>query len=72
MADMIKHPYGTKMFYKEQFDDILADVQGDSPYYGENIVDGFIASLQEWRNYHQEQVNEYERVEQRVREASAL
>jgi hypothetical protein len=59
--------YGTVEFYAEQFGDILADAQADDPKYGNNIIEGFLTAIEEWKNYHQEQVNEYERVGERVR-----
>jgi hypothetical protein len=61
--------FGTAEFYASQFDDILADVQGDDPKYGDAIVDGFLKSLNDWRTYHQDQIKEYDRLEQRVRQA---
>ena len=64
--------YGTAEYYKEQFMDILADAQCDQPEYGDAIVKGFILAIQDWRDYHIQQVNEYNRVEQRVREALAV
>jgi hypothetical protein len=59
--------YGTAAYYIEQFGDILADIQHDQPEYGDNLVEGFLVALADWRDYHANQVNEYNRVEQRVR-----
>jgi hypothetical protein len=64
--------YGTPEYYKEQFMDFLADAQADEPKYGDALVEGFILALQDWRDYHAQQVNEYNRVEQRVRQASSV
>ena len=64
--------YGTPEFYKEQFMDFMADAQADEPRYGDALVEGFILALQDWRDYHAQQVNEYNRIEQRVRQASAV
>jgi len=64
--------YGTAEYYKERFIDFLADVQHDEPHYGDALVEGFILAIQDWRSYHSKQVDEYNRVEQRVREASAV
>jgi hypothetical protein len=64
--------YGTPEYYKEQFMDLIADAQPDEPKYGDALVEGFILALQDWRDYHAQLVNEYERIEQRVRKASAL
>jgi hypothetical protein len=60
--------YGTPEFYKEQFMDFMADAQADDPKYGDALVEGFILAVQDWRDYHAQQVNEYERIEQRVRQ----
>jgi hypothetical protein len=59
--------YGTVGYYAEQFADFLADVQADTPEYGDALVEGFLLALADWRNYHANQVNEYNRIEQRVR-----
>jgi len=64
--------YGTPEYYKEQFMDFLADAQADEPKYGDALVEGFILALQDWRDYHAKQVDEYNRVEQRVRTASSV
>jgi hypothetical protein len=64
--------YGTPEYYAEQFADFLADVQADEPKYGDAIVEGFLLSIADWRKYHRDQVNEYDRVEQRVRKALAM
>jgi len=69
MANLI---YGTAAYYREQFADILADVQADRPHDGDAVVEGFILAIQDWRDYHSNQVDEYNRIEQRVRQASAL
>ena len=59
--------YGTVEYYAEQFADFIADVQHDQPQYGDAIVEGFLLALADWRDYHANQVNEYNRIEQRVR-----
>ena len=59
--------YGTADYYAEQFSDFLADVSSDSPQYGDAIVEGFLLALKDWRDYHANQVDEYNRIEQRVR-----
>jgi len=64
--------YGTAEYYKEQFMDFVADAQADDPKYGDAFVEGFILALQYWRTYHSQQVDEYNRIEQRVRQASAV
>ena len=64
--------YGTAEFYKEQFMDFVADAQADDPKYGDALVEGFILALRDWREYHKAQVDEYDRIEQRVRQASTV
>lgn len=59
--------YGTAEFYKEQFMDFVADAQADEPKYGDALVEGFLLAIEDWRKYHSDQVNEYTRIEQRVR-----
>ena len=61
--------YGTAEYYAEQFADFLADVQHDMPKYGDALVEGFLLAIADWRDYHANQVNEYNRIEQRVRQA---
>lgn len=64
--------YGTAEYYKEQFMDFLADAQVDHPEDGDNLIKGFLMALEDWCEYHKGQVNEYERLQQRVRQALAL
>ena len=64
--------YGTPEYYKEQFMDWLADVDAESPEVGEALVDGFILALRDWRDYHSKQVDEYNRIEQRVRKTHSV
>ena len=59
--------YGTAEYYAEQFTYFIADAQHDQPQYGDAIVEGFLLALADWRDYHANQVNEYNRIEQRVR-----
>ena len=59
--------YGTAEYYAEQFADFLADAQADTPELGDALVEGFLLALADWRDYHANQVNEYNRIEQRVR-----
>jgi len=59
--------YGTAEYYAEQFADFVADVQHDEPKYGDALVECFLLALADWKNYHANQVNEYNRIEQRVR-----
>lgn len=63
------YEYGTPEWYKEQFMDFVADAQEDNPKYGDALVEGFLLALADWKEYHQKQVNEYERIGERVRQA---
>lgn len=64
--------YGTVESYSEMFQDILADVNASDPEIGLNIVLAFLDALKTWRDYHANQVDEYDRVEQRVRQALTM
>ena len=58
--------YGSVQYYTDMFADIMADVQYDSPDYGDNIIAGFKAALKDWREYYEEQVKEHQRIEQKA------
>ena len=58
--------YGTKGFYAEQFADLIADVQHDSPEFSDNLIAGFLLALDEWRQYHVNQILELDRVESKA------
>ena len=66
----MNHDYGTKEFYAEQFADLIADVQHDSPEFSDNLVSGFLLALNDWRQYHVKQILELDRVESKVHEQS--
>jgi hypothetical protein len=69
----VSNYYGTPEYYAEHFfQDFVADAQADSPEYGDNLVKGFLLALKDWCEYHKGQVNEYERLHERVRQALAL
>lgn len=57
------HQYGTKEFYAEQFADLIADVQHDSPDFSDNLVAGFLLALDDWRKYYVKQILELDRVD---------
>ena len=59
--------YGTAEYYAEQFADFLADADHSHTEYGDNLVEGFLLALADWRDYYANQVNEFNRIEQRVR-----
>ena len=64
--------YGTPEFYAECFADFLADVDGEDPATVDNIIKGFLMSVEDWFNYHEQQANAYAQLRQRVREALAM
>ena len=64
--------YGTPEFYAEHFGDMLADVEGDDPTTTDSIIKGFLMSVEDWFNYHEQQANAYAKLRQRVREALAM
>ena len=68
----MKHQYGTKEFYAEQFADLIADVQHDSPEFSDNLVSGFLLALDDWRQYHVKQILELDRVESKLYDQSAV
>ena len=55
-------PYGTVGYYQEMFADFIADVQHDSPVTGDNLVEAFKLAVAEWREYHDAQVKELDRI----------
>ena len=61
--------YGTAEYYANAFAEFLADVDHSDPTYGDALVEGFVQAVREWKEYHVNQVNEYDRIEQRVRKA---
>jgi len=64
--------YGTPEFYAECFADFLADVDHADPGTVDNIIKGFLMSVEDWFNYHEQQANAYAQLRQRVREALAM
>jgi len=64
--------YGTPEFYAEQFSDIIADVDAETPATAENILSGFYIALNDWFDYHEQQANAYAELRIRVREALAV
>jgi vacuolar-type H+-ATPase subunit E/Vma4 len=65
----MKHAYGTVECYFEQFSDILADVDAKDSSYGENIVKGFYAALDDWLDYHKNQTEAYAELRRSIQEA---
>ena len=66
------HQYGSKEFYAEQFSDLIADVQHDSPEFSDNLIAGFLLALDDWRKYHVNQILELDRVESKVYDQSRI
>lgn len=64
--------YGSKEFYAEQFADLIADVQHDSPEFSDNLVSGFLLALDDWRQYHVKQILELDRVESNFHDQSRI
>ena len=63
-----KPEYGTVQFYAEQFADIIADIQHDSPEVSDNLIAGFKLAISDWRKYHVDQILELDRVESKLHE----
>ena len=61
-----KPEYGTVQFYAEQFADIIADIQHDSPETSDNLIAGFKLAIDDWRQYHVKQILELDRVEKKL------
>ena len=66
------HTYGSKEFYAEQFADLIADVQHDSPEFSDNLIAGFLLAIDDWRRYHVNQILELDRVEAKVNDQSGI
>ena len=60
--------YGSAEFYADLFADIIADVQGDDPHYGDNLIAGFKLALSDWKDYHQKQTAECDRLLKKIDE----
>ena len=66
------HEYGTPKYYAHMFADFIADVQSDSPEFGDNLIKGFLLAIDDWRQYHANQVIELDRVEHNLNEKIGL
>ena len=58
--------YGTVEYYANLFADIICDAQASDPHLGDNMIDGFKLAMLEWRNYHEEQLKEYNRLNEKI------
>ena len=54
--------YGTVAYYQEMFGDLIADIQHDKPEISDNLVEAFKLAIAEWREYHEGQVKELDRI----------
>ena len=68
----MNHQYGTKEFYAEQFADLIADIQHDTPKCSDNLIAGFLLAIDDWRKYHVNQILELDRVESNFNEQSRV
>ena len=68
----MNHQYGTKEYYAEQFADLIADVQHDSPLIGDNLIAGFKMAIDDWRQYHAKQGEEMNRIEALLDDKSGI
>lgn len=64
--------YGTPKYYAELFADLIADIQSDSPEFSDNLIEGFLLAIDDWRNYHVNQILELDRVEYNLNEKIGL
>ena len=62
--------YGTTKYYAKMFADFIADIQHDSPEFGDNLIAGFKLAIKDWRDYHVSQILELDRVELKLDEQS--
>jgi len=61
--------YGTVDYYATHFSDFLADVDGEDPVNSDNILKGFYMALDEWFDYHANQVTAYSELREKVKAA---
>ena len=54
--------YGTVAYYQEMFADLIAYIQHDNPITGDNLIEAFKLAIAEWREYHDGQVKELDRI----------
>ena len=66
------HQHGTKEVYAKHFEDLIADVQHDSPEISDNLVAGFLLAIDDCRKYHFNQMMELDRVRQKLHDQSSL
>ena len=54
--------YGSVPYYQEMFSDLIADIQHETPITSDNLVEAFKLAIAEWRDYHEGQVKELDRI----------
>ena len=62
----MKSEYGTVPYYREMFADLIADIQHDDPDLGDKLIRAFKLSIDDWRQYHVNQILELDRIEQKL------
>ena len=65
----IDYGYGSRHFYKQQFNDFLADI-GDGFHNADNLLLGLVDAAHEWYEYHETASNRYKNFITRVQELS--
>ena len=65
---MSLEPYGSVRFYADLFGDIICDAHPDDQSAGDNIIEAFKLSLQEWREYYEQGAEEMKRIQQKANE----
>lgn len=60
------HDFGTVPYYQEMFADLIADIQHDNPITGDNLVEAFKLAIADWREYHDGQVKELDRITKKL------
>ena len=58
----MRNEYGTVPYYREMFADLIADIQHDNPAMGDSLVEAFKLSIADWREYHEAQLKELDRI----------
>jgi hypothetical protein len=58
--------FASVKYYTELFGDIIADIQHDRPEDSDNLIAGFRQALNDWRQYHVNQIAELDRVDSKL------
>lgn len=62
--------FGSVKYYSNLFADIIADIQHDRPIESDNLLAGFRQAIDDWRQYHVNQIAELDRVESKLDDKS--